>query len=110
LSKLPAQAETTNTVQNDSISRQSDALGTEAIEVSSESIEIDFRVSPYIGAGAAISTSDEGAVDFLATGGVDVPINDRFTANAAVNATLFDNAFDYRCCLYWNLALESKSR
>ncbi|GAB4375505.1 MAG: hypothetical protein Kow00121_21300 [Elainellaceae cyanobacterium] len=54
--------------------------------------EIGLRVSPYVGAGIAISTSEEGAVDFLATGGVDVPISSRFTANASVNATLFDNA------------------
>lgn len=189
LERLPAQAETTDAVKGDSISTNANALGSEAIEVSSESPEldqpspttvaqdidevspgrttrssssyigiggniglgegdtelgessfavfskvgltnylsvrpsvlvgddptillpvtvdfnpgatgvtedvsedIDLRVAPYLGAGAAISTSEEGAVDFLATGGVDIPLSSRFTANAAVNATLFDNA------------------
>ncbi|MBE9182388.1 hypothetical protein IQ268_27965 [Oculatella sp. LEGE 06141] len=53
--------------------------------------DLGLRVSPYIGAGIAISTGDDSTVDFLATGGVDVPISDRISATAAVNATLFDN-------------------
>lgn len=53
--------------------------------------EIGFRVSPFIGAGAAISTGDDGSVDFLATGGVDVPLGDNFTGVAAVNVSLFDD-------------------
>jgi hypothetical protein len=53
--------------------------------------ELGLRVSPYVGGGVAISTGDDGAVDFLLSGGVDVPITSRFTATAAVNATLFDN-------------------
>lgn len=52
---------------------------------------IGLRISPFLGAGVAISTGDDGAVDFLATGGVDVPIARRITATAAVNASLFDN-------------------
>jgi hypothetical protein len=50
-----------------------------------------FRIAPYVGAGAAISTGDDTTVDFLATGGIDVPIGDDFTATAAVNVTLFDD-------------------
>ena len=53
--------------------------------------EIGRRISPFIGAGIAISTGNDSAVDFLATAGVDVPISRRFTGTAAVNATLFDN-------------------
>ena len=50
-----------------------------------------FSVAPYLGAGAAISVGDDSAVDFLLTGGVDVPLSPQFTANAAVNVTAFDN-------------------
>jgi hypothetical protein len=53
--------------------------------------ELGLRVSPYLGAGIAISTGDDSGVDFLASAGVDVPITGRLTATAAVNATLFDN-------------------
>ncbi len=55
------------------------------------SSEIGRRVSPFIGAGIAISTANDASVDFLATAGVDVTISRRFTGIAAVNATLFDN-------------------
>ena len=55
------------------------------------SSEIGRRVSPFIGAGIAISTANDASVDFLATAGVDVTISRRFTGTAAVNATLFDN-------------------
>ena len=50
-----------------------------------------LTVSPYAGAGVAISTGDGASVDFLATGGVDVPLSPQISATAAVNATLFDN-------------------
>jgi hypothetical protein len=50
-----------------------------------------FSVAPYLGAGAAISVGDDSAVDFLLTGGVDVPLSPQFTATAAVNVTAFDN-------------------
>lgn len=53
--------------------------------------ELGLRVSPYVGGGVAISTGDDGSVDFLLSGGVDVPITSRITATAAVNATVFDN-------------------
>ncbi|MBD3881324.1 hypothetical protein IFO70_06115 [Phormidium tenue FACHB-886] len=53
--------------------------------------EIGRRVSPYLGAGVAISTGDDSTVDFLATAGLDVALTSEFTATAAVNATLFDN-------------------
>jgi hypothetical protein len=46
-------------------------------------------IAPYIGAGAAVNTN--GDVGPLLTGGIDIPINSRFTATAGVNAGFFDN-------------------
>ena len=48
-------------------------------------------IAPYIGAGAAIETGDDSETAFLVTGGIDVPLNSQFTANAAVNAAFFDD-------------------
>jgi uncharacterized surface protein with fasciclin (FAS1) repeats len=45
-----------------------------------------FRISPYAGAGVAIETSDDADVGLLLTGGVDVPLSNRFTVTGAVNA------------------------
>jgi uncharacterized surface protein with fasciclin (FAS1) repeats len=45
-----------------------------------------FSISPYLGAGVAIETSDDADVGLLLTGGVDVPLGNRFTINGAVNA------------------------
>lgn len=53
--------------------------------------EVGLRASPFAGAGVAVSTGDEGSVDLLLTGGVDVPIARRFTATAQVNVTVFDD-------------------
>ncbi|MDJ0736057.1 MAG: fasciclin domain-containing protein [Nostocaceae cyanobacterium] len=50
-----------------------------------------FSLSPYIGAGVAIETSDDSDVGFLLTGGVDVPFGSRFTATGAVNAAFYDD-------------------
>ena len=46
--------------------------------------------TPYIGGGAAISTGDDSSVDFMLTGGVDVPISDKFTATAGVDVGFSD--------------------
>lgn len=48
-------------------------------------------IAPYLGVGAAIETGDDSETAFLVTGGVDVPLNSQFTANAAVNAAFFDD-------------------
>ncbi|KST63233.1 hypothetical protein [Mastigocoleus testarum] len=48
-------------------------------------------IAPYIGAGAAIETGDDSEAAFLVTGGVDVPLNSQFTANAAISAAFFDD-------------------
>ncbi|MBD2437552.1 fasciclin domain-containing protein [Nostoc sp. FACHB-110] len=50
-----------------------------------------FPVSPYVGAGVAIETSNDADVGFLLTGGVDVPLGSRFTLNGAVNAAFLDD-------------------
>ncbi|MFQ4142432.1 hypothetical protein [Chlorogloeopsis sp. ULAP02] len=47
-------------------------------------------IAPYVGAGAAIKTGGDSQVSLLLSGGVDVPLNSQFTANAAVNAAFFD--------------------
>ncbi|MBD2448497.1 S-layer homology domain-containing protein [Nostoc sp. FACHB-152] len=49
-----------------------------------------FPISPYIGAGVAIETSDDADIALLLTGGVDVPLGNRFTLNGAVNAAFLD--------------------
>ena len=46
--------------------------------------------SPYVGAGVALATGDDSEFTFLLTGGVDVPLSDKLTATAAVNAAFFD--------------------
>ena len=46
--------------------------------------------SPYVGAGVAVATGDDSELSFLVTGGVDVPLSDKLTATAAVNAAFFD--------------------
>ncbi len=49
-----------------------------------------FSIAPYIGAGVAIDTrnTDIGA---MVTGGVDIPLGSKFTANAAVNAAFVND-------------------
>ncbi len=46
--------------------------------------------SPYVGAGVALATGDGSELSFLITGGVDVPLSDKLTATAAINAAFFD--------------------
>ncbi|MGI0483895.1 hypothetical protein ACN4EK_00585 [Pantanalinema rosaneae CENA516] len=52
---------------------------------------VDGRLSaaPYIGGGIVISTGRDSVVRALLTGGVDVPLNEQFTANAGVNVGFF---------------------
>ncbi|MBD2355155.1 S-layer homology domain-containing protein [Tolypothrix sp. FACHB-123] len=49
-----------------------------------------FPIAPFIGAGVAIDTSGDTEVAFMATGGVDIPIANRFTLTGSVNAAFFD--------------------
>jgi hypothetical protein len=47
-------------------------------------------IAPYVGVGVALKTGDNSETAVLVTGGVDIPLNNRFTATAAVNAGFFD--------------------
>jgi uncharacterized surface protein with fasciclin (FAS1) repeats len=58
---------------------------------STEAAGRSFSISPYLGAGVAIETSDDADVGLLLTGGVDVPIASRFTITGAVNAAFMDD-------------------
>ncbi|BAY22520.1 beta-Ig-H3/fasciclin [Calothrix sp. NIES-2100] len=49
-----------------------------------------FPIAPFIGAGVAIDTSNDTDIAFMATGGVDIPIANRFTLTGSVNAAFFD--------------------
>lgn len=53
--------------------------------------DLGFRAAPFLGVGPAITTRRGGNVDLLLTGGVDIPLSSRFTATAAVNATVTGN-------------------
>ncbi|MBD2199898.1 MULTISPECIES: fasciclin domain-containing protein [Calothrix] len=49
-----------------------------------------FPIAPFVGAGVAIDTSGDTDIAFMATGGVDIPIANRFTLTGSVNAAFFD--------------------
>ena len=51
-----------------------------------------LRLSPYLGAGVAISTGDEDDIGPMVTAGVDYGISSQFTATAAVNVGILDDA------------------
>ncbi|NJR17769.1 MAG: beta-Ig-H3/fasciclin [Calothrix sp. CSU_2_0] len=53
--------------------------------------EQTFSISPYVGAGVAIETSDDADIGLLLTGGVDVPLGNRFTVTGSVNAAFLDS-------------------
>ena len=52
--------------------------------------EETFSISPYIGAGVAIEANLDTDFGLLLTGGVDVPLGNRFTVTGAVNAAFMD--------------------
>ena len=47
-------------------------------------------IAPYVGVGAVLKTGDKSEAAVLVTGGFDLPLNEKFTATAAVNAGFFD--------------------
>lgn len=49
----------------------------------------EIRVAPYIGTGLAVST--DGDIGPLLTGGLDIPITERWTLNTAANAGFIDD-------------------
>jgi uncharacterized surface protein with fasciclin (FAS1) repeats len=51
----------------------------------------NFSVSPYIGVGIAIETSDNADVGLSLTGGMEVPLGEQFTLNGAVNAAFLND-------------------
>lgn len=57
---------------------------------SADALDESLAVAPYVGAGVAIETSDDAEVGFLLSGGVDVPLNNNFTATAGVNAAFLN--------------------
>ncbi|MCW6049903.1 hypothetical protein K4039_07360 [Lyngbya sp. CCAP 1446/10] len=59
-----------------------DFVSKEAVEVSDDFV---ITAAPYLGAGVAISTGDNGNFGFMITGGVDVPLSSNFTATAGLN-------------------------
>jgi hypothetical protein len=62
------------------------------LDFSGENIpEAQVSIAPYIGGGLAISTGDDSNVGGLITGGLDIPLASKFTANAAANVTFFDD-------------------
>ena len=46
---------------------------------------------PYLGGGAVVTTGDDSSVELLITGGVDVPLSDKFTATAGVDIGFSDD-------------------
>ena len=46
--------------------------------------------TPYVGAGLAYETGDDSELSFLLSGGIDVPLTNKLTATAALNAAFFD--------------------
>lgn len=56
-----------------------------------EALEEALRIAPYVGAGVIIYTGDDdGGIGLLLTGGVDIPLNRQFTANAGLNVGIGD--------------------
>ncbi|MBW4663779.1 MAG: hypothetical protein KME01_06175 [Chroococcus sp. CMT-3BRIN-NPC107] len=60
-----------------------------------EALEEVLPIAPYVGAGVIISTGsddndDDGGVGLLLTGGIDIPLNRQFTANAGLNVGIAD--------------------
>lgn len=66
-----------------------DFVSQDAVEVSDDFV---ITAAPYVGAGVALSTGDNGHFGFLISGGVDVPLSTNFTATAGINVGFLDGA------------------
>ncbi|MGL5058438.1 MAG: hypothetical protein ACRC62_00550 [Microcoleus sp.] len=66
-----------------------DFVSRDAVEVSDDFV---ITAAPYLGAGVAVSTGDNGNLGFLISGGVDVPLSSNFTATAGLNVGFLDGA------------------
>jgi hypothetical protein len=64
-----------------------DFVSREAVEVSDDFV---ITAAPYLGAGVAFSTGDDGNFGFLISGGIDVPLSSNFTATAGLNIGFLD--------------------
>ncbi|MEM7715708.1 MAG: hypothetical protein AAF349_19400 [Cyanobacteria bacterium P01_A01_bin.68] len=53
-----------------------------------------LSVAPYFGAGVSVNTDEDSDVGFLVTGGVDVPVSNKFTATGGVNIGFSDDDTD----------------
>ena len=51
----------------------------------------DLRIAPYLGGGISLATGEDDTVGLLITGGLDIPLSAKFTANTAINVNLIDN-------------------
>ncbi|WP_414530793.1 hypothetical protein [Nodularia chucula] len=56
---------------------------------SADPFDEPILLAPYVGVGAAIKTGSNSKTALLISGGVDFPLNERFTATASVNAGFF---------------------
>jgi hypothetical protein len=66
-----------------------DFVSRDAVEVTDDFV---ITAAPYLGAGVAVSTGDNGNLGFLISGGVDVPLSSNFTATAGLNVGFLDGA------------------
>ncbi len=53
--------------------------------------EADLRIAPYLGGGLSIATGEDDTVGLLISGGLDIPLSPKFTANTAINVKFIDN-------------------
>ena len=53
--------------------------------------EADLRISPYLGGGLSLATGEDDTVGLLISGGLDIPLSPKFTANTAINIKFMDN-------------------
>jgi opacity protein-like surface antigen len=61
------------------------------VETVTNTGQTQISASPYVGAGVSVSTADDSNVGFLISGGLDVPVADQLTANAALNVSFLDD-------------------
>lgn len=56
--------------------------------------DTSFPFAPYAGGGVVVSTGDDENIGFVLTGGLDVPLNESFTANAGLNVGFIEEDTD----------------
>ncbi len=53
--------------------------------------EADLRIAPYLGGGLSLATGEDDTVGLLISGGLDIPLSAKFTANTAINVKFMDD-------------------